>query len=405
MSTPIATGIAKRLIIKKETTPGVLAGAAGGQTLRRQTSTLSYKPDTYQSNEIRTDYQVADYRYGTRRVTGDISGELSPATYGDLLAAALRYNWTAGVSVTQADVTSVTTTTNSIVAASGSFIAKGLKVGDVIKTIGLPDAANNGKRLRITGLTASTVTTAETLVANSTPSTSFTIQVQGKKLLVPSTGHTSDSFTMEHYYSDIGTTEVFTGVKVNQIDIGLPATGMATFKSSLIGLDMTTDPNGDGSAPYFTAPAAETVTPLLTAVGGNLRVAGSDVATVTGITLTIAGNITGDPVVGRNVLPQLFPGRVVVTGQLTAYYTDGSLARDLQNETEISLSSLLDTGNANGDFMSIVINRLKIGGADKDDGEKGLIQTVPFQALLNQAGGPGSAFDLTTISIQDSMVA
>jgi hypothetical protein len=52
--------------------------------------------------------------------------------------------------------------------------------------------------------------------------------------------------------------------------------------------------------------------------------------------------------------------------------------------------------------MGFTFPRAKMGGATKDDGEKGLVLTMPFTALEQDAGGTGqTAFD-TTIMIQDS---
>ena len=92
---PIASGINKIVSYKKETTFGVLPSASGAQTIRRVSSSFNLAKETYQSEEIRTDYQLADFRHGVRSVEGDVSGELSAGTYSDFLASALARNWTA----------------------------------------------------------------------------------------------------------------------------------------------------------------------------------------------------------------------------------------------------------------------------------------------------------------------
>ena len=74
----IASGVAKSVRYKVEATYGTAPGASGGQLLRRVTSDLGLTKETYQSNEIRADYQVADFRHGIRRVGGTLKGELSP---------------------------------------------------------------------------------------------------------------------------------------------------------------------------------------------------------------------------------------------------------------------------------------------------------------------------------------
>ena len=78
---PIASGINKIVSYKKETTFGVLPSASGAQTIRRVSSAFNLAKETYQSEEIRKDYQIADLRHGVRSVEGNVSGELSAGTY------------------------------------------------------------------------------------------------------------------------------------------------------------------------------------------------------------------------------------------------------------------------------------------------------------------------------------
>ena len=52
---PTATGIAKQVFFKKETTFGTLPTASGVTTVRRTSADFNPTKDTYQSDEIRTD--------------------------------------------------------------------------------------------------------------------------------------------------------------------------------------------------------------------------------------------------------------------------------------------------------------------------------------------------------------
>jgi hypothetical protein len=52
--------------------------------------------------------------------------------------------------------------------------------------------------------------------------------------------------------------------------------------------------------------------------------------------------------------------------------------------------------------MTFVLPRIKLGGASKNDGESGIVQTIPFTALFNSAGGSGTTTEQTTIVVQDS---
>jgi len=129
---PLAEGVSARISYKYYTnpviTPGVPAisatdpGPTGGQILRRVASTLAFTKDTYQSNEIRSDRQVADFRHGVRRVAGNVSGELSPLTYSDFFRASLRSSWVAAVTASNTDFTTMVAdrTTSTLTFSGGN---------------------------------------------------------------------------------------------------------------------------------------------------------------------------------------------------------------------------------------------------------------------------------------------
>ena len=71
----IAKGTAKTVSYKLESAWGTPAGAADGKQLRRVTADFNLVKDAYESNEIRTDRQMADFRHGVRSAEGTLSGE------------------------------------------------------------------------------------------------------------------------------------------------------------------------------------------------------------------------------------------------------------------------------------------------------------------------------------------
>lgn len=400
-----ASGVFKQVSYKVETTYGVVPAASAAQAMRRVTSSLNLSKDTYQSNEIRTDFQVSDLRHGLRKVGGTIAGELSAKTYGDFIAAALKKDFVAGVAVTGASITvGGIAGAWTITRAAGSFLTDGVKIGDVVRlTAGTFNAANLNKNILLTNATALTLTgvvlNASTLTAEG-PVASATVTVVGKKTMVPQTAHTDKSFSVEHWHPDVPASEVFAGCKVSKVSFSLPATGMATTSVEFAGKDAT-----PSATQYFTSPTAATTTGCMAAVNGVVMVGGASGGTITGMTLDMACGQSSEPGIGSNTADQTATGRVVVTGQITAKFDSTALRDAFYNETEISAYAVFTANNsANSDFVAFSIGRLKLSGADKDDGEKILIQTIPFQALLNINGGPAVATDLTTITVQDSAV-
>ena len=74
----IASGVAKKVIMAIQAAKGTQAAAAAASAIykRRVTSTIDMAKETYQSNEIRTDQQIADFRHGVRSISGTLSQEL-----------------------------------------------------------------------------------------------------------------------------------------------------------------------------------------------------------------------------------------------------------------------------------------------------------------------------------------
>jgi hypothetical protein len=400
----LATGVAKQLRYKVEATYGTAPGASGAQLLRRVTSDLGLSKDTYESNEIRSDYQVADFRHGVRRVGGNIKGELSPGTYKDFIAAALRKDFAAVSALTGLSLTIAASGSNyTITRAAGSYLTDGVKVGDVIRiTAGAVNANNLSKNALVVSLTALVATVyvlnGLTMTAEG-PIASCTVTVVGKKTYVPTSGHTDKSYSIEDWYSDISQSELFTGCKVNMLGLNLPPTGMAEIDLGFIGQNLTT-----AASAYYTSPTAATSSGVVAAVNGALIVGGSVVAICTGMNFSVEGGLTGDPVVGANTIPNVFPGRVKVSGQFTAYFENGTLRDNFVNEDEISLAVVMTTSNAkDAEFLSIVLPRIKLGSAGKSDGEQGIVQTFDFTALFKSTGGAGTDSEQSTIVVQDSL--
>jgi hypothetical protein len=403
---PQASGVFKQVAIKEEVTYGVLPTASGAQLLRRVDASFNLTKDVYESAEIRADLQTSDMRHGVRRVAGTINGELSPGSYAPYLAALVKREFATVTSITAASITvGGTAPAYTITRAAGSFLTDNIKIGHVVRlSAGVFNAANLNKNLFVTGVSAlvlNVVVLNGTALVAEGPIASATILIPGKTTFIPLTGHTDKSFSVEEWFADIARSETFSGCKFNKASIQLPPTGMSTIALDVAGLDHGQAPS---STRYFTSPTAASSSGIFASVNGVLRVGGQTLASVTGLNFDIESAFTGDPVVGSNTVPTQFAGRVKVSGQFTAYFEDGVLPAAFFGETELGLQVALTTsGAANADFISFSMSRVKLGGADKNDSEGGVVRTYNFTALLNSAGGSGTANDASTIAIQDSL--
>lgn len=379
-------------------------GAASAQTLRRVSTSLKLAKDTYQSEEIRGDRQIADFRHGTKRVTGSISGEFSPGTYWDLIEAAFRGTDAAAVTASQSDLTSVSAdnATAKFTFTGGNPVTLGLRVGDIIQFSSLSDADNNSKNFLILGFggTSSREVTVYPAPDTMSGDASFSLATVGRTLYIPSSSHVQRKFAFEEYHEDVDVARLFTECRLAGFTMQLPATGMGTIEFPVMGRDM--EVYEDSNAPFFTTPTAVTTSGIFAAVNGAIYVNGTRLGVVTGLNIQLDLSPSSDAVVGQNYVPEVFLGRANVTGQLTAFFEDATLIENFKDEDEVSILVYLTTTTAVGSpAVSIYLPRVKFGDADVPlAGEAGQVVTLPFQALLYQGSTAGVV--ATTMRICDT---
>src|SRR5690606_12332989 len=112
------------------------------------------------------------------------------------------------------------------VRASGSFLSDGFKVGQLVRVSGFTTtgADNNDKNFRIIAVTATDMLVAGTVVAQAAGD-SVTIAVPGKIASIPhvKSEQLDLSFSIENWWSDLGVSELFTGVKWSSGRLRVPA--------------------------------------------------------------------------------------------------------------------------------------------------------------------------------------
>lgn len=398
----ISKGTSKVVAYKKESSWGVLAGSTAGKLLRRVTASFNLVKEAYESGEIRTDRQIADYRHGVRSAEGSLNGELSPASYADFMGSIVGRDFTTAPASASASVTiAASGALYTVTRATGDFLTDGFKVGQVVRLSGTGlDAANAGKNLLIASASATVLTVK---VVNGTaltaegPIASVTVTATGKTTFVPVSGHTDQSYTVEEFYSDIAQSEVYTGMKLNSMSVQLPATGLTTVDFGFAGKDLTQS----GTTQYFTSPTAQNANGIFAAVNGVMLVDGAPVALVTSADFAVERATENATAVGSNSVAEIFTGRIRVTGNMSVYFQDAAFRTYFDAETPVSIVLTLTTDNsANSDFVTFTMPKVKLGSFTKDDGELGIIASASFQALLNDVTTAG--LPATTIQIQDS---
>ena len=394
----ISQGVSKRVAYKKETNWGELPGATGAKEIRRVTATFNLTKETYESQEIRSDYQVASFSHGVRSVDGSINGELSPGTYSDFIASAVAKDFVAGLTIASvtADIAAAVglgTKAFTVTRSTGSWITNGVRAGMLVQFTGATNPENNTNNVLVIGVSALVLTVqvlSDTMLVAESAAT-LAVAQPGKQTWAPLTGHTDDSYTFEEWYADIAQSEVYTGNKVGSVAMQLPSTGLVTCDITFMGKNL----QQDGTVAYFTTPTAANTEGIFAAVSGAVVVNGVPRALITSADFTIDRGLEAANVVGSNFAADVFTGRIRVNGNISTYFSDGQFRDYFNDETEISLVFALTNGTEkDAAAMTFAMPRVKLGSDGKQDGEMGITRDHSFVALLKEND--------TTIYVQDT---
>lgn len=390
-----ARGISKVIAYAKEASFGELAPVGSGKQLRRTSADFTSTRESYESEEIRTDQQVADFRLGTRSSEGSIAGELSGGSYSELIQAVLARDFTVGgvAALVDFDIAQsgfLWTLTRS----TGDWLTN-FKVGDVVRISVAGDAANQDNNLIVVGLTALVMTVRAVSATKLVPEsiTGATVKAVGKKTYVPKTAHTSDSFTVEEWYSDIQQSEVHSGVKIGSWSVTVPASGLVTTDFSAMGQGLKkTD-----TVQYFTSPAPLTTTGVVAAVNGAVIINGSATnACVTDFNFSVERAQEASQCIGSEIAETIFDGTIRVTGSMSIYFENGYLRDQFEKEETVSFVLALSSGSQkDADVMTFVLPKAKLSSFSKSDAELGIMASCDFTAILN---------DVTTGGLIDSTI-
>lgn len=378
---------------------GSAASGSGGLGLRHRSGSagLAMSKAMIRSGEIRADGQSTRGRHGSRTVSGSYQTELSVGSLDTLIAAALRASWTGSIAITQAAMTSITTTTSTIVAAGGSWITQGVRVGDMVSLTGFATSANNGKWFRVTGVTASTISVAGTpLTEDASPDSSFTLTV-AKSVVQATTAPTETYFTFEQYYADLDKSLLFIDCKPNKLTIACQPDAPVVVTLGLLGLDASTV--SGGSAPSLTSPTYTTTLPLVLA-DGSIRHLGADVVDFTAFTVDVDLGGSAPPVLAPNP-PDVFLNNAKVTGSVSGLFTDFDQFDAFDNETQIDFFAHFKEPESDpSDFVSLFI-----GNAVYSSHEPGAAGDGPMVSAFNFEAGSdntGSSHAATMIKFSTS---
>ncbi|RWP84891.1 MAG: hypothetical protein EOR12_27045 [Mesorhizobium sp.] len=387
---------------------GVPASGAGAKVIRQTGGQgIRMTKASIGSKEIRRDGMSTRGRHGLQKTAGSYSHELSIGGFDDMLEAVMRGTWSAAnLALTEADFTSITTGANTIVFASGSPIALGVKVGDVWRLTNHSSAANNSLNLRVTGVSSTTITVAETLVVNAVADTDCDLTRTGRVLVNPGPGNlVKRYFTVEEYEYDTDQSEVSSDAVWGSYKLTMAPNGLLTLDTSLVGTGRF-DPLASGASPMFTSPVTSTGVPLAV-VEAKVRLGSTDLVDLTAFDITVDIKPSSPDVISPSpYAPDVFNGSETVMINMTMLRKDLLALADFVDETPLSLHVLAEENEvAPKDFFSLFVGNFTLGSVDKsalakEGGPR--TQSVSVPADLVGVDSTGAGYDATQVKIQVS---
>lgn len=371
----VANGSRHSMAYILESTFGTTPATPTFDNIRHDGTSLGLNKDSLQSNELRDDRQISDFRGGNKNIAGDTNIELSYGTFDDFIEATLGGTWT-----TEADTgtTTISSTATTFTRGSGSFVTDGFTVGDIVNSLGFADADNNGKFIV-------TAVAALTLTVTALEGQTTTVEAgDGDEQIISyaniQVGVTRRSFTIERFFADIIQYHRFTGCNFNTLSLSVAPNAMVTGVFGVVGKGMSTDSSIISGATYN---AATTTSPF-DSFTGTINEAQTAIAVVTGLNLSLDNGMTPLFVVGSPETLEPSIARSNLTGSLTALFENSTLLDKFINETESSISfSLVDTA---GNSYIFTIPRIKYSTGQPDVADEGVISiTFDFQALLSSS--------------------
>ncbi len=385
---------------KEQAGLGVQASGAGATVLRVTGGTMNQTVQPVPSGEVRRDALTTLGGMGSRRATGQYNSEVSIGLIDTPAAHVMRGAWTAAVTIDEATVALASATLsvsgNVITFSGGSVITAGVRAYDVVTFSEGLAAGDLGKPLRLTGVTATSMTVAETITDVAGPVANYTFKKE-RTLINPLAGALIRKYvTVEEREEDTDGSKVFTDARFGQLVFGLQPNGMFTLQNSLTGtgkMDILTG----GSSPLFTSPTETTASPL-TAAEVSLRLGTEIVADLTTLNLQLGIGLTAPDVAGNRYSPDVANGPFTIQGSVGLMKQDWAYAQAAQAEDILSLHILAQPADGSGGFVSLVVPRFKIPAPSDSELSRQAgfrTQTINLDPGLVGIDTRGGAYDRT----------
>lgn len=299
--------------------------------------------------------------------------------------------------------TDATASPDTITDGTLDYTTLGLQVGDWVRLDGFttPATANNGFA-RVSIIAAGVLTFDQVPTGWVAKTEAGTVDIYlGRRL---TNGTTLKTFLLEEEFGDHSpvTFQYFRGCGVDGMEVNMPSQELAVITFTFSGKDSFFSDGNDPSTVISTdggtgrATGAITYPPLpRTGINTSSNVArisrsGIVIAAknfVTEVSFVVANNLRQLNAVGFLGAVQLGVGTFDVTGDLTTYFDDKSLAEDVVNNTETSLQIALDDGNGHGIVIDVPRSKYSEGSPEVPGENDDTTLPLSYQGIEDSVKG------------------
>lgn len=358
-----------------ETDCGVTPATPVWSQFRFTSGNLQQTRDVLVSNELDGGRDTTSVRLGSKQAGGEISVELSPTSYDDLLEAALGGTWVvrpgeAGLSIT------VSAAGKTFTRAAGDFTTAptSIIVGDMVQFPSL--TGNNAGTFRVTAVTATVITcsgiAAGVLADESTVTTDIKV---GDTLSVGSVRRTMS--ILSNFPDSDGTADyqLVTGVEITGFSFDISVNAIVTGSLPTLGREL--------SLLGATAPAGSTfgsaiTTEVFSALDGRILQDGVIIGFFSSMGITNDNNQSAQFAIGSDGVAFTEKGRANNTLSISTFFSTTDLLQKFLDETVVQLIAVLEgiDGSLMFDFPTVKYT----SGAPEVEGETSVVQNLEAQA-------------------------
>ncbi len=350
--------------------------------IRFVSGNLQQTRDVLVSNELDGGRDTTSVRLGSKQAGGELSVELSPTSYDDLLESALGGTWNVRLGEVGLSVT-VSAAGKTFTRAAGDFTTAptSIVVGDMVQFPSL--TSGNAGTFLVTEITATVVTCGGiadgVLVDESAVTTDIKV---GDTLAVGSIRRTMS--ILSNFPDSDGTPDyqLVTGVEIIGFSFDISINAIVTGSLPTLGRDLSllgaTPPTGSTFGPAIK-------TEVFSALDGRILQDGEIIGFFSTMSISNDNSQSAQFAIGSQGIAFTEKGRANNTLSISTFFSTTDLLQKFLNETVVQIVAILEglDGSLMFDFPTVKYT----SGSPEVEGETSVVQNLEAQAT----GGVGNS--------------